>query len=114
MIPSKKEFCEIIQQIKNYEEYTDAMLNINRKYGIDYRIDGIPIVTTLLSLLKIVFQDDGDYISWWVWEVNFGENCKKGPVIWESNGKPIDVSNSELFYDFLIENINLKKKGEDE
>ena len=54
------------------------------------------------ELLKAAMQDEGEYISWWLYE-----DVKK--VVWVYK-KKIDVSTTKKLYDFLLSNIEEKYK----
>jgi len=54
------------------------------------------------ELLKAVMQDEGDWISWWIYE-----DVKK--VCWVGK-KEIDVSTTKKLYGFLLRNIEEKAK----
>ena len=54
----------------------------------------------IVKLLEKIFNDN-DLIDWWIYEKDFGRNFQKGDLI--SNGKKIDLSTAEKFYDYLME-----------
>lgn len=74
---------------------------INTLENIESRRDEYIIV----ALLEKIFNDN-DLIRWWIYEKNCGKDFKKGDLI--SNGKKIDLSTAEKFYDYLME----EKKSE--
>lgn len=49
----------------------------------------------LLDLLKITFNDQDDYIGWWLYE----DVEKK---VWLADGTEINLETPEALYDFLI------------
>ena len=54
------------------------------------------------TLLEKIFNNN-ELIEWWIYEKNFGKDFQKGDLI--SNGKNIDLSTSEKFYDYLMEEM---------
>lgn len=103
MLPTREQFCEIIKKIKNYEDWYDQIQNINIKFDEHFHFTNSMIIQ-VVELLEIVLDDTEKYISWWIWERNFGLAENKKPCLWDNKNNPIDVSSPELFYDFLIEN----------
>jgi hypothetical protein len=64
---------------------------------------GFPIFTNgtttmLVKLLEKIFDDKGEYISWWLWESVEKE-------IYYEDGEVRKVNTVEKLYDFLIDNI---------
>lgn len=58
------------------------------------------------ELLKVAMQDEGEWVSWWLYE-----DVKK--VCWVEK-KKIDLSTTKKLYDFLLRNIEEKAKKKDE
>ena len=56
----------------------------------------------VLELLEDMFND-GDIISWWIYDLEYGTKYKDG-CITEEDGTIIDVSTAEKLYDYLKEN----------
>ena len=111
MMMTKQQFVDIIDKIKINENYIEELNTLSKKYDTYIEFEN-NMVNEIVNILKIIF-DDVDYISWWIWEIDFGTKCTNtNPCIWDENDNPIDVSTPELFYDFLIENMNSKKECE--
>lgn len=103
---TKELFIETIEKINKervkIEKFNKAISSI---------CDGYPIVTAgdgylnaLLEVLKACFEDEGEYIEWWLFE-----NVEK--KVWETDGETnetieYDVSTPEALYDFLMKNKN--------
>ena len=111
MMITKSQFVNVINVLKKNENFIEELTNLNRKYDTHIEFE-TPMESTIIKLLEIIFNDS-DYISWWIWETNFGQCCIDEPIIWDENNNPIDVSTTELFYDFLIDNMNCKKENEE-
>jgi hypothetical protein len=61
----------------------------------------------LSELLKAIMQDDGDWISWWIYE-----DVEK--AWWDKKNKKYDLSTTKKLYDFLIDNKKRRLKNKDE
>ena len=103
---SKKEFVEIIERIKNYNDLQDKIddlfkNNIDNK-EMDFMNAGSICIgheTIVVKLLENIFNDK-DTISWWIYECNYGRDFSLGDL--EVNGVEIDLSTAEKLYDYLI------------
>lgn len=110
---SKKEFVEIINELKEVNDFVDETNEKARTLKDAIRSDffnamslSISHENTVLKLLEKIFEDR-DIIGWWLYELDYGRKYKKG-CIQDSNGKNIDVSTAEKLYDYLIEEVNNK------
>lgn len=56
----------------------------------------------ILKMLKFVYNDKDDTISWWIYEQDFGQKCKEKPAMWDADGTPIQLRNIDELYKFLI------------
>lgn len=103
---SKKEFVEIIERLKNYNDLQDKIddlfkNNIDNK-EMDFMNAGSICIgheTIVVRLLENIFNDK-DTISWWLYECNYGRDFSLGDL--EVNGVAIDLSTAEKLYDYLI------------
>jgi hypothetical protein len=57
---------------------------------------------TVVQLLENMF-DDKDIISWWLYDLDYGKEFKKG-YLKDEKGFDIDVSSAGKLYDYLIKN----------
>ena len=57
----------------------------------------------VVQLLENMFNDS-DYISWWLYDLDYGRDYKDG-CIQDSKGNIIDIFTAEKLYDFLLENV---------
>lgn len=94
---TKKLFCEILENIqlqnsideqvsKSLETISDTWVMINSNNKI-YKV--------LFTLLEEVMNDNGDWISWWLYE-------DVDKVVTFNNGEKIIVKTPEQLYDFLV------------
>ena len=102
---SKKEFVKAIGDIKRNDEFLDKINDLFLEYGSDTAIYSLGLIDTVIDLLETVFKDKVDHwISYWIYECDFGETYKEGDVT-EENGTIIHLGNAEELYDFLIKNM---------
>lgn len=102
-IITKEQFCEIIEKVKENEEFYDKLNDVLYEYHKDTYIisDSLSIV---LDLLLMIFKDEADWIGYFCWELDFGEKYEDG-CITDENGNNIPLKTSEQLYDFLIKNM---------
>ena len=84
---TKEIFSELINAVKNHSEY---IWNLYKDYGIDFVNSPImEIENEITKYLKAQFDDKCDWINYWMWELNFGENWKPGTVTENGNDIPL-------------------------
>lgn len=84
---TKENFSELINAVKNHSEY---IWNLYKDYGIDFvNSPVIEIENEITKYLKAQFDDKCDWINYWMWELNFGENWKPGTVTENGNDIPL-------------------------
>ena len=104
-ILSKRDFCYCISLIKEQEKIDAKFSKALSLVGDGHYIYGAnnKIQKGLFFLLRKIFNDESDYISWWLYE----DVDKK---VWERDkGKEIEynLETPEALYDFLIHNMKL-------
>ena len=62
----------------------------------------------VLDILTNIFNDKSDWLSHFVFELDWLHDRKSGNVL--VNDKPVDLSTWDKAYDFLINNMNESKK----
>ena len=89
-----------VQTLKNIKEQSQKIDEFNG--ALETLCDGYVVfdannryLESLLDVLREVFNDEEDYIGWWLYE-------EVEKVIWIDNQK-LDVSNPGVFYDFLTD-----------
>ena len=106
---TKQEFIKIINNLK---EVNDFVYETNRRaeklndaiISDFYNTMSLSISheNTVVQLLENMFNDK-DIISWWLYELDYGREFKKG-YLKDENGFDIDVSSAGKLYDYLIKN----------
>lgn len=105
---SKKEFCRIINRLRNYDDLQKKINNLFDDW-IDNRENDfcnagsicIGHETVVVDLLKDIFQDDTDLLGWWLYELDYGRAFTIGAIVEEDGSKP-DLTTPEKLYDYLV------------
>lgn len=104
---SKQEFIEIIDKLKEVNDFVNEVNSKARKLNDAIISDffnasslSISHEILVVRLLENMFNDK-DIISWWIYELDYGRKYEKG-CIQNENGLDIDVSSAEKLYDYLI------------
>lgn len=106
---TKQQFVDIINKLKEVNDFVEETNNNVRKLNNALISDffnasslSISHETIVVDLLNHIFNDE-DIISWWIFELNYGRNYKKG-CFTEADGTEIDVSTAEKLYEYLKKN----------
>lgn len=98
---TKSMFVDAINNVRQQESRVDQFSK-----ALSAICDGHPVfdvnnlyLKSLLEVLKATFNDQDNYISWWLWE----DVEKK---VWLPDDTEIDLSTPEQLYDFLIQNMS--------
>jgi hypothetical protein len=94
-------------------EFKKHMGRIKKTYDIETQIcdllscDGPimftdEIVDSLIDMLEEYFEDEDEWISYWVYELDFGSKWEKGMVL-DENGQDIKLQTIEDLYNILME-----------
>lgn len=106
---SRDFFRRIISDIKKCFDYEDEINDVNYKYNVDGIMSLPNCVDSCIELLtKVLHDEEGDMIGYWIYEENFGETYDDGDVVDES-GNNIPLKTIDDLYDYLVDNyINRK------
>ena len=63
-----------------------------------------PATEALVDLLEHNFRDDGEWISYWLYELDFGSKAEELTAS-EADGTPIPLGTVEDLYNLLIKNL---------
>lgn len=104
IIPTKKEFTDIIKDLQDASDFQDEINVKARRYDIEQDNVGLLLMhqDAVILLLEKIF--DTDMISWWIYEINFGREYETGCVT-EADGTDIYIPTAELLYDYLIKEM---------
>lgn len=103
---SKQEFIDIIDKLKEVNDFVDEVNSKARKLNDAIISDffnasslSISHENLVVRLLENMFNDQ-DMISWWIYEVNYGRNTDMAWV--EENGVKTYLYTAEDLYNYLI------------
>ncbi len=106
---SKKEFCSILERLKEAKDLVDKVDELFDKSRENIENDfangaslQISHESTVVKLLKIIMNDQDDWIGYFIYELDYGRKYEAG-MIRDEDGKDIDISSSEKLYDILGE-----------
>lgn len=121
---SKETFCALIRALEETNKHTDElceeMSEAIRKHRPeqDYSLSNYqlwPIVTdtrledTLVSELEKEFEDDESYVSYFIYELDYGKKSWASHCGNNADGSPISLTSPEELYDLLIYNLKEKR-----
>lgn len=117
MLINKNQFIEIINRLQNYDKLQkeikilfDGLLDNREQDFCNAGSICIGHESVVINLLENMFETD--LISWWIYELNYGENYKEGYLI--ENDIDIDVSTADKLYDVLIKDLKEKRNSRNE
>jgi len=100
-----------IKLMTNYKELDIDINNVNiamRKLDPDFGGFCISrVATAILEVLQAALDDKGDWISYYIYDLEWGTKYKKG-CIKEKDGKNIPLKTLGDLYNLLTENLELK------
>lgn len=105
---SKETFCEVMRNYKTMFEFTDEMNDLFNKYKMDGEIYPPMCTEIVIDLLEYIFNDVGEWIQYWTFELGFGKEYEDGYVK-DSDGGIIPLKTAEDLYNLLIK--NMKENG---
>lgn len=95
-----------------YKEFEKHILRIKAAYEKDQAIsdllgvDGLLILCddlldSVVDLLEREFDDESEWISYWIWELDFGKEYRPGSVM--LNHRPVALATIQDLYNVLTE-----------
>ena len=108
-IMSKKSFCEVMDNYKSMWEFTDEMNDLFSKYESDGEVYPPMCTGTVIDLLEYIFNDVGEWIQYWTFELGFGKEYGDGYVK-DKYGEVIPLKTVEDLYDLLVRNMEESKE----
>lgn len=93
-------FEKTINVIKEQEDKDKKIQDLMCDGIITYSCD---ITSVCVKLLESSFNDDDEWVSWWIWDCDYGQKrARYWPKGFDVNEEGIDISNIKDFYNFLI------------
>lgn len=105
-LPSQEQFVDIIAKLKETEEKNTKFGNMMEEFSGSWFCSELayPATEALMTLLEIVFEDESEWISWWIYEKNYGSRADL--EAYYKNGDVIKLDTAEELYDFLVQNMS--------
>ena len=95
---TKENFNKLLETI---EAHSAFITNIYKDYGIDFTNSPlIDIESQVEKCLKAHFNDESDWIGYWMWDLDFGKKWKEGMVA-DEYGKDIPLKTSDDLWNLL-------------
>jgi hypothetical protein len=93
----KKLMTDFIKIRKDEENLHEAM----RRFDSDFGGFSLGKYECLwLETMKEAMDDEYDYLSYWIYELDFGKKAKKNSIT-EKNGTPIPIKTLDNLYDII-------------
>lgn len=102
---TKKTFVETMAVLKKQKQQEDAISALLEDMTGEIHFFNVSdnVENVLRKVLGEVFKDKFDWICWWIYEKDFGENKKiKANGV---NKQAIKLDTAEQLYDFLIKEM---------
>lgn len=102
LIISKELFVKAVNDAKEVNDYGDGLNRFFRSNGCDGYLLQPDCIGTVIDLLHYMFaeKDDGEWISYFCFDLNFGRDYELGCVT-DYDGSEIKLETVEDLYDFL-------------
>lgn len=108
-IMSKESFCRVMDNYKSMWNFTDDMNEVFKKYNCDGEVFPPMCTETVIDLLEFIFNDKNQWISYWIFELDFGKDYEDGYVK-DEHGEVIPLKATEDLYDLLVRNMKESKE----
>ena len=108
-IMSRESFCKVMNNYRSMFDFTDEMNDLFDKYKMDGNIYPPMCTETVVDLLEFIFNDENQWISYWIFELDFGKNYEDGWVT-QKDGAVIPLKTVEDLYDLLVKNMEESKE----
>ena len=115
MIP-REEFLKAIEALKQQNAIDD---NFQTHMETVFPESYAPIYENVLwalsiHLLELAMEDRYEYVSWWVYETDYGKSEDMTEISWTEDGqeKSVKLTTAEALYDFLVENAKHNDSNE--
>ena len=108
-IMSKESFCEVMNGYKSMFDFTDEMNELFDKYKVDGNIYPPLCTSTVIDLLEFIFNDENQWINYWIFELEFGKDYEDGDAK-DADGSNIPLKTVEDLYDLLVRNMKESKE----
>ena len=109
---TKQEFVKIINRLRDYNDLQNKIQELFKdnidNQEMDFMNAGSICVgheSIVVKLLENMFNDRGNWISWWLYEQDYGRSVNIDNVFDKEIGKFVDLTTPEKLYDYLIKEM---------
>lgn len=111
-----EQFKGIIEFLQEHENKCNQIADISKTICADFPpfdLFGATMGHTekIVEILQIVFKDKGDWIGYWIYELEYGSRWKEDSIT-EADGTSIRLQTIEDLYKFLMEEMNSDTNNE--
>ena len=105
---SKKRFVRVLNFIKKMHEVEDEVNDAFRRNKMEFNsFSFCDYENELFELLADCVNDENDWISWWLYDANYGKDIENGGLYVENeDGSKIDLTTPEKLYDYLAKGLD--------
>ena len=98
---AKEAFVKIIEDFKFVHDYQDKLNLFYKDNGCEGYLYQPDCTKSVLDLLHIIFDDEDNWLEYFIFDLDFGRVNIKDAVI-NKNGDVINLSSSEDLYEILM------------
>lgn len=98
---TKEQFINYIERIMEYMSIEDEVNSVFRKYKSEFnQFSFCEYEGLVVDILETILKDDGEWISWWLYETECGSKKDLCSITWE--GKTWCIETPSVLYDWLM------------
>lgn len=101
---TRENFKEVMTRIKKVWEFEDELSNFYHSHSVDYCCDTPNCIDVAIDLLGYIFQDESEWILYYVYELYWGRDYQDGDVK-DKDGNVIPFKSLDDLYNMLEENL---------
>ena len=99
---TRKQFIKYMKEYKQLDKDIDGMDDAMKKISPDFGGFHLGRVNTMVvDLLRETMEDTSEWIEYFIYDIEWGKNAKKGTVT-DKNGKDIPIKTLSNLYDIII------------
>lgn len=108
-----EDFSKYLGLVEESERFKEKLSNITYEYSSRVRVDvnfDYPSNTEIIvELIEKVFNDYDEWISYWCYELDFGNKYKDG-MIKDKDGNNISLKTVNDLWNIIIDNYDFEKE----
>lgn len=103
-----EQFSDCIAVIQDEMEREDKINDVlSNEFALERTMLYNPLLSEYIKLLRDIFKDEGDWIGYYIYDLDFGGEYHEDDVQ-DENGQNIPLLTVEDLYNLLIENMENK------